>query len=188
LLLPNSCAAISAFSSGSGAGENSFDEEIGGWRAKLTLDQIDNAYDKLSLGLRQVWSIGNNTLFAKLDFDTDLGSGIPYHEQFRLGGFFNLSGLKKDQLQGNVVGLASLGYYRKIAELPSLLDGGVYFGGALELGNAWQDIGEAEFGDLQGAGLVFVGAGTILGPAYLGYARTEGGQDTFYLSLGRVFQ
>jgi len=197
----------------SGAGENSFEAGIGGWRAKLTLDQIDNAYfprhgtfanisaylsreelgadeayDKLSLNLRQIWSIGKNTLFAKLDFDSDLGSGIPYYDQFRLGGFFNLSGLEKDQLQGNVAGLASLGYYRKIAELPSLLGGGVYVGGALEAGNAWPDIGEAGFGDLLGAGLLFVGAETILGPAYLGYGLSDGGQDTFYLSLGRVFQ
>jgi NTE family protein len=196
----------------SGAGDRTFEVETGGWRAKLTLDQIDNAYfprhgtfasisaylsredlgadeayDKLSIKLRQLWSIGRFTVFGKLDFGSDLGSGIPYYDQFRLGGFFNLSGLKEDQLQGNVTGLASLGFYRKIAELPRLLGGGVYVGGAMEAGNAWPDIDEAGFDDLLGAGLVFIGVETILGPAYLGYGLAEGGQDTFYLSLGRVF-
>ena len=122
-----------------------------------------------------------------LNFGTDLGSEIPFYDEFRLGGFFRLSGLETDQLQGDVSGHAALGYYWQIAELPSLLGSGVYVGGGLEAGNAWADIGDAEFGDLLGAGVVFLGAETILGPFYLGYGLAEGGQDSFYLRLGRVF-
>jgi NTE family protein len=138
--------------------------------------------------VRQAWSVGKSTVFASLSFDSHLGSEIPFYDQFRLGGFFKLSGLETNQLQGNVSGHAALGYYWQITELPSLLGSGVYVGGALEAGNAWADIDDAEFGELLGAGVVFLGAETILGPVYLGYGRAEGGEDSFYLRLGRVFQ
>ena len=107
---------------------------------------------------------------------------------FRLGGFFNLSGLPTDSLQGNVSSHAGLAYYWQIMELPSFIGGGVYVGGALEAGNAWPSIDDARIDDLRGAGLVFLGAETILGPVHLGYGRAEGGEDSFYLLLGRVFQ
>jgi NTE family protein len=197
----------------SGAAAASLDAEIGGWRGRFTLDRLDNAYfprrgtfarisgffsrknfgadetyDKLSLDFRQAWSIGRGTVFAKLDLDTDLGSGIPFYDQFRLGGFFNLSGLPADRLQGNVASHTALGYYWQIMELPSFIGGGVYVGGTLEAGNVWPSVDDAGIDDLLGAGLVFLGAETILGPVYLGYGRAEGGEDSFYLRLGRVFQ
>jgi len=73
-------------------------------------------------------------------------------------------------------------------ELSSFIGGGVYVGGTLEAGNAWASIDDAGIDDLLGAGLVVLGAETIFGPVHLGYGSAEGGEDSFYLLLGRVFQ
>ncbi|WAC63794.1 hypothetical protein OVA13_03115 [Pseudoxanthomonas sp. SL93] len=42
--------------------------------------------------------------------------------------------------------------------------------------------------DMLGAGSVFVGADTFLGPIFLGYGRAEGGQDSFYLTFGSLLR
>jgi NTE family protein len=188
------------------------DVDLGGWRAKLTLDQLDNAYfprygtlaraelflsredlgaddpyDKLELQTTYARSIGAHTIIGSVRFGTDLGSDIPFYDEFSLGGFLNLSGLRPDVLRGDVSGFLALGYYWQVARLPSALGGGVYLGGTLEAGNVWDDISDAELGGLRKAGLIFTGAETLLGPLYLGYGRAEGGEDSFYLFLGQVF-
>ena len=37
------------------------------------------------------------------------------------------------------------------------------------------------------AGSVWLGSDTMIGPVYLAYGRAEGGNDAFYLLLGRTF-
>ncbi|MEM7353841.1 MAG: hypothetical protein AAF657_23780, partial [Acidobacteriota bacterium] len=63
----------------------------------------------------------------------------------------------------------------------------LHLGGLLEAGNVWPDTSDAELSDLIYSGLVFVGRQTFIGPMYIGYSQTDGGDDAFYFFLGRVF-
>lgn len=188
------------------------DADLGRLRARVILDRLDNAgfprrgtlaviegllsktdlgaddaYKSVSLDLTQAVSFDRNTLVAHVRFATDLGSDLPAYTEFPLGGFLKLSGLRPGQLQGDVLGYGSLTYYRQIGSLPGPIGGGVFFGGALEAGNVWESPESAEFGDLRPAGLIFAGADTILGPLYLGYGRTDAGEESFYLVVGQPF-
>jgi NTE family protein len=197
----------------SGTLPESLDIDVGAWVARVTLDRTDNAnfprsgsfakgelflsregldatveYEKLELRFSQVGSFGKHTFFGSLDYGDDLGSDIPFYDEFRLGGFLNLSGLPSGKLSGDTYGLATGGYYWQIAELPGLLGTGVYTGLALQGGNVWADSDDADINDLIGSGTLFVGADTILGATYLAYGRTDDGDDSFYLVLGRIIK
>ena len=56
-------------------------------------------------------------MIGGLEYGTDLGSDIPFFDEFELGGFLNFSGLPRGELQGDVKALGTLGYYRQVAEL-----------------------------------------------------------------------
>jgi NTE family protein len=58
---------------------------------------------------------------------------------------------------------------------------------SLETGNAWSRRSDMGFGSALTHGSVFVGLDTLLGPVYLGTGFGEGGENTFYLFLGRTF-
>ena len=104
---------------------------------------------------------------------------------FNLGGFLQLSGLRTNQLGGNYLAFGrAVGYYR-IATLP-IVGREIYIGGSLEAGNVWQDRQAVSAIDLYTAGSVFVAADTWLGPFYLAWGIASGGQRSFYLYLGRL--
>ena len=147
----------------------------------------DDTYDRLSFEGIHAASFGRHTIAARVLYGTNLGTTIPFYDEFTLGGFLRLSGLEPGQLQGDILGHGSLIYYRELGRLPGALGGGVYIGGSLEAGNVWPSIEEAELGDLRPAAMVFGGMDTVLGPLYLGYGRADGGDSSFYLFVGRLF-
>jgi NTE family protein len=122
-----------------------------------------------------------------LEYGSDLGSDIPFFDEFELGGFLNLSGITRGELQGDVKGLATLGYYRQVSEMGSL-GRGFYTGAFVQAGNVWTDVEEIELGDLIFSGTLFVGLDTVLAPIYVGWGLAEGGHDEFYLFIGRPFR
>lgn len=85
------------------------------------------------------------------------------------------------------MGLASVGYYRQIAELGAL-GRGFYAGAFAQAGNVWTDVENAELSDLVYSGTLFAGLDTALMPIYIGWGLAEGGQSEFYLFIGRAFQ
>jgi len=95
--------------------ETSEKRDLGAARLEAILDQIDDAffprhgnsstlelilsrgalgaddeYDKLSLTTLQAWTYGKGTLLGRIALGTDLGSDLPFYDQFALGGFLNL--------------------------------------------------------------------------------------------------
>jgi NTE family protein len=122
-----------------------------------------------------------------LEYGTDLGSDIPFYDEFQLGGFLNLSGLTRGELQGDVKALATLGYYRQLSELGAL-GRGFYVGAFAQAGEVWTDVEEIELGDLAYSGTIFAGLDTVLAPVYVGWGLAEGGRDEFYLFIGRPFR
>ena len=84
-----------------------FDLDLGGWQVTATLDQLDNVffptagslikvdaflsrdslgadreYDKLSLRALGAWGGERDTLLGSLNVGTDLGSDLPFHDEF----------------------------------------------------------------------------------------------------------
>jgi NTE family protein len=103
-----------------------------------------------------------------------------------VGGMFNLSGYQSGQFLGKEVGLAMLSYYKRLVDLPQPLGSGLFAGASLEMARIGDPVGYAGNALYRVGGLLYVGAATGLGPAYLGLGVGRGGQPVLYLSLGRL--
>ena len=192
--------------------ENASRVNTGGFRAAITLDQLDSAnfprhgfflqselflsrdglgaeqeYDQLSTVLVDAGSWGRNSVVSVLSFGSDLGTMLPPYGEFTLGGFLNLSGLPPESLRGQTSALARMVVYRQVGRLPSGLGRGIYVGGSLEAGNAWPVGVKPAWGDLRPAGALFFGVDSVFGPFFLGYGRSDTGNGSLYLFLGRPF-
>jgi NTE family protein len=105
---------------------------------------------------------------------------------FSLGGFLNLSGTPASALVGSqALLLAGLAYYRLDVPMPRALGRNLYAGISLEAGNAWRSQSEVRYDDLRKSASLFLGLESLIGPVYLGYGRTWGGDSAVYLLFGR---
>jgi len=103
---------------------------------------------------------------------------------YSLGGFQQLSGYKPGQLTGRALAFGRASYYLRLGNTP-VLSRGVFVGGTLEAGNAWQHGHDISLGDLRFAASLFVGTDTGLGPLYLAVGRAPRGGSAVYLFIGR---
>lgn len=107
---------------------------------------------------------------------------------FPLGGFLNLSGIKADSLAGPHFAIARTLLYKQIGRGgPGYLDVPTYLGMSFEMGNVWQQRGDASFVNTRRDASLFLGLDTLLGPVYLAYGYDDKGSQAFYLFLGRTF-
>lgn len=107
---------------------------------------------------------------------------------FPLGGFLDLSGIKADSLAGPHFAIARTLLYKQIGRGgPGYLDVPTYLGMSFEMGNVWQQRGEASFANTRRDASLFLGLDTLLGPVYLAYGYDDKGSQAFYLFLGRTF-
>jgi NTE family protein len=113
---------------------------------------------------------------ATVDGEADI------QDRFRIGGLFNLSGYADGALSGQQKGMIGAIYYKRAETLPFL---SWYVGASAEYGGVWEDKGDIFDNRAMGAGSIFVGADTPLGPLYIGYGYAEGGNNAIYFSLGR---
>ncbi len=192
------------------AGLPRFDIPIAAYALRMSIDRLDNpsfphqgrfgsldvylarrslgsdvSYDRVSGSFGQILGRKRHYVLMTLSGGTNLGSDIPFYDQFPVGGLFSLSGFKDGQLNGQVFGVARLGYYRRSGKLSGLVGRGIYSGGWLEAGNAWATSREASVSDLHYAATLFLGVDTLFGPLYLAYGHADGGHNAFYLSMGR---
>ena len=124
-----------------------------------------------------------------LNFQARVGGITKSHadnviEDFNLGGFLQLSGLRTNQLSGNYLAFARAVGYHQITTMP-MVGRAVYVGASLETGNTW-DQREDISSKLRAAGSVFLAADTWLGPFYIGWGITSAGERSYYLYLGRI--
>ena len=104
---------------------------------------------------------------------------------YSLGGFLNLSGTPVGAVSGSqVAALAAVAYYR-MGDVPRALGRAWYAGMSLEAGNAWARRADVRFGDVRKAASLFLGLDSSIGPLYLGWGHTFGGDSALYLFLGR---
>lgn len=116
--------------------------------------------------------------------------GTPIIDEFyRLGGLFRLSGLTVNQLFGPQAALFNAIYYYEMARIQAIPNYPfpLYLGASIEAGNVWEDKSSLFEHSYRGAGSLFIGMDTILGPIYLGYGIAEGGNKAAYLFIGQGF-
>ncbi len=159
-------------------------------RAGLTLGRtgLGSAlnYQKAELSWLSAWSFGRNTVSAALRGGSGYNGELPFYELYSIGGFLNLSGYRTAQLQGQSVALGRLMYYYRVASLG--LIGSVYTGASLEAANVYGSLTGPTPTGLQYAGSVFLGADTIIGPAYIAYGHAQEGNSAFYLYVGYPYR
>jgi NTE family protein len=182
-----------------------------GVRAAVMADQLDFAnfpssgyrgQAELSWGRRDLHA-GDTTDFTRLDSSftavkswgvhtVNLGGRLAYTNQiplaaideYSLGGFQNLSGYRTAQVAGNYLLFGRLTYYQRLAYSVGVARA-LFVGGSLEAGNAWTERSEITLRKLRGAGSLFVGADTGIGPLYLSIVSAPRGYTGLYLFLGR---
>jgi NTE family protein len=105
---------------------------------------------------------------------------------FQLGGFLNLSGLRRNTLIGPQLLFGRAVVYHRLSDKAPLLDLPIYLGGSLEAGNVWSSTSDIGLGNLRTAASAFVAADTFIGPFWLAFGQSNS-DTSIYLVLGRVF-
>ena len=147
----------------------------------------DVNYNKLELTGAQAFGDGTHSLVLTTDIGSSLHTSMPFYDEFTLGGFLSLSGLRNQQLRGQQVLSMHVIYLQRVGNLPSVLGNGWYVGVSLEGGNVWDSTQNISAHGLQYGSALFVGADTALGPVYLGTGFSQSGHQTFYLYIGLPF-
>ena len=128
------------------------------------------------------WLLGANlSASAGAGRDQQLAAFSP------LGGLTNLSGYTENQLFATQTALVRAVYYRRLTDAQALFSVPVYLGGSLEGGGVWNDRRQVGT-NLSGAGSVFFGVDTLLGPIFLGYGYAQGGHNALYLTFGSLLR
>lgn len=155
-----------------------------GWDWSNSSLGADSNYRAWRLSLAQAFSIANHTLLISTDLGSVYRGEAPFHEQFTLGGFLNLSGLEVDQKIGQHRAIGRLVYSYRWLSSPILP---AYVGATLETGQIWQERDAASFNSLEFAGSLFLGLDSPIGPIYLAAGLTQGGAKSLYVYLGQPF-
>ena len=158
------------------AGEFEYRDFKDSWGGDFDYEQLSIGY-----GLTKTW--GKDTFIGGIRLDTTIDDDAPIQGLFQAGGFTNLSGFNQNELAGQHVGIMKLIYLRQISDFQFLE---TYLGASVEYGGVWQERGDI-FDDNIWAGSIFLGLDTPIGPLYTGYGHAEGGNNSVYVFLGKLF-
>jgi len=144
--------------------------------------------DRISFDWTHARSQGRNTIILSAAGGAHVSGPTDQVQDFyTLGGLFDLSGLRPDEISGPQFGIARAIYYRRIGSgQEGLFDVPTYVGVSVEMGNVWQRRSDVSFDSALVNGSTFIGFDTFLGPVYVAAGFGEGGDRTFYLLLGRI--
>lgn len=109
-----------------------------------------------------------------------LSSALSFYERFRLGGVNSLPGYHQDELWGNILLAAGLGYRVPIAS-------GLYLNALCIFGNVWNNLESFNWPDIKmgiDLGLLMP---TPFGPITVDYGFNFSGENLLYLSIGHKF-
>jgi NTE family protein len=187
----------------------SFKGRVGSWETLLRYDLLDDAdfphsggsgklqfsnssdalgardtYQRLLGTWTEYFSWKRATGFWSLAGGTAFHSDLPPQEQFLLGGFGSFAGYSTDQFRGDVLGTARLGTYVVLSNPIAFIGTQWYTGGWGDLGNVWPSPHAMRLDDLRYGGALFVGADTVVGPAFLTGSLASDGGANVYLTLG----
>jgi NTE family protein len=155
------------------------------WRASRERPLAADAdFDQLVTAASYAKTWGRHTVLTTLRYDATISGTAANSRLFRMGGFFDISGINRNQLSGEHASRLGAAYYRRIGDLALFP---AFAGISLELGNVWGSREDISVHDSIFGGSFWAGVDTPVGPIYVGYGRAEGGEAAFYVSLGRVF-
>jgi len=155
---------------------------MSGFRTSSSMG-ADQQYSRGELSFMHAESFGEHIFQANVYGGTNFGSSLPAYDSFLLGGPFRLSGYAINQLSGQQAAFASLRYFQQITRI---IDYGAYAGVSLEGGRVNQLYdGRATTGNLWSSS-AFIGAHTLIGPAWLGVGFGSGGNKALYLLIGVI--
>jgi NTE family protein len=146
-----------------------------------------SSYDLLYGTGTAVQTIGRWTGLAHAEGGTGAGTRIPFYDEYRLGGLFNLSGRPIGQLFGNTYALASLLLYYRLTNTEGAILKNVSVGVSAEAGNTWAFQAPVSWAGMKHAGSIYIVADTLIGPFFIGYGRSGSQNNSAYLYLNRSF-
>lgn len=145
----------------------------------------DSDYDQILSSYLMVQPLGErDSIIFGGNFSSTLNDNAPTEAMLRSGGFLRLSGFNENQITGQHLALLRSVYLRRINDF-NLMP--TYFGASIELGNTFSEISDISSNNALAAGSLFLGVDTLLGPIYVGYGLTEGGNGAGFLFLGNPF-
>jgi NTE family protein len=154
------------------------------WRASRIGLHADERFDQLLLSTAHAKTWGRHTMLTTFRYDATISGDAPLNRLFRAGGFFDISGLNRNQLSGQHAARIGASWYRRIGDLALFP---AFAGVSVELGNVWDAREDISSRNSILGGSFWAGVSTPVGPIYVGYGRAEGGDDAFYVFLGRIF-
>ncbi|HDG1517421.1 TPA: patatin-like phospholipase family protein [Vibrio cholerae] len=146
---------------------------------------------ELSGRLIAAHTFSRHTLVANLDMGVvkSKHSSTPIDPK-SIGGFLNLSGIPRNSLIGQNKLYGNLVYrYRWFDNDFGMFTSPVYLGASIEYGGVWSDPDlRLQDAPLYGAGSIFAGVNSPIGPIMFGYGRTEQNYDSIYFIIGTTFK
>lgn len=144
----------------------------------------DAKFDQLLLEGAHARTWGRHTVLGTYRYDATISGTAPFNRLFRMGGFFDVSGLNRNQLTGQHAIRVGTAYYRRIGDLALFP---AFAGVSMELGNVFSTRSDISLHNSIFGVSFWAGVSTPVGPVYVGYGRADTGQDALYVFLGRVF-
>jgi NTE family protein len=155
------------------------------WRGSNSgLLSSDGDYDQLGASVSHARTWGRHTLLSSLRYEATISGVSPVYALYGLGGFRDLSGLHAFELTGQHVSRLGASYYRRIGNLALFP---AFVGFSAEVGNVWADRSAMSLNRSIWGGSLWAGVDTPAGPVFLAYGSAEGGDDAFYVFMGRLF-
>jgi NTE family protein len=114
---------------------------------------------------------------------TTLGKA-PLQNRYRFGGLFEMGGVNDNEFSTQNLLLLRAGIAR---QMNTFLGSNMWIGGLLQHANPVVDTDDFSFDDGILGGSMYLGWNTLLGPLYLGYGVSEGGNNSIHLLLGKQF-
>jgi NTE family protein len=144
----------------------------------------EGSYERLLLTWTEYMTYKRTTAFCSVAGGGSFDSGLPSHDQFLLGGFTSFAGYNTDQYRGNYLGTLRLGTYIRLGNPIQFIGTQWYSGMWGDVGNVWPSRKQVRADDMRLGGAVFVGADTIVGPAFVTGGLASGGVANIYVTLG----
>ena len=128
----------------------------------------------------QVWSRGRDSLQLGVRAGESVQEGA-----LRLGGVLELSGSRVGRFAGSQMALLRLLGYRNVTDALPGFGNPVYVGASLETGAALPGNQDLRWREFKTASALFVGVDSLLGPVYVAWGHTFGGDSSIYLFWGK---
>ena len=151
----------------------------------------DEDFDRWQLLSQAAFSFGaedRNTVILTAKTAQSLDAPNEPQNYYQLGGLFNLSGLRQNAFSGRQMLFTMAQYQRKLSRNSVIpLDMPIYAGFSVEGGQLWSERSDVDFGDLQGAGSIYLAIDSPIGPVFVAYGQTTNSRSAIYFSLGWPF-